>query len=269
MLRGMRRPSRLPALSGSTAIWVVVLLLAAVAALGIDLSLQTLARANRPPGIVRDYFNATEAFGNGFGVAMILLAVFVLDRARRVQTLRLITASLGAGIAADVIKMTIARTRPNATDIEGLVASGASAIDTFVGFMPLASLGSGGQSFPSAHTATALGLAVALAYCYPAGARLFYCFAAGVAIQRVAVGAHYLSDVLAGAAVGIVWGYAACSSGAIATRFDRLEAWWSNRFGWPLPADHRLTEIDEVDETADVIALPTKTADPTPLRRAA
>lgn len=260
-----------PAMSGAKAVWVVVLLLAAVAALQVDLSLQKMATSNRPPGFVRDYFNATEAFGNGFGVAMIVLAVVVLDRTRRVQLGRLLAASLGAGIAADVIKLTIARTRPKSTDIEGLLASGASAFDTFVGFMPLASMGSSGQSFPSAHTATAVGLAAALAYAYPRGAHLFYSFAAGVAIQRVCVGAHYLSDVLAGAAVGAVWGHAVCVSGAMARRFERLETWWSGRFGWPLPEEHPGLLVDEEgDELPDVVAMPQRTAvEPAPLRRAA
>lgn len=260
-----------PSLRGPKAILVAVLLLAAIAALGIDLSLQRLATATQPPGFVRDYFNATEAFGNGFGVAMIVLAVVVLDRTRRVQTGRLLVASLGAGIAADVIKLTIARTRPKATDIEGLLASGASALDTFVGFMPLVSMGSGGQSFPSAHTATAFGLAAVLAYAYPGGARLFYSFAVGVAIQRVGVGAHYLSDVLAGATVGIVWGHAVCYSGAMARRFDRLEIWWSGRFGWALPAGHPGLAVEEDhEEEADVVAMPQRpTAEPAPLRRAA
>lgn len=268
MLRKLRFTDALSAVGGANAVWVAALLIAAVAALRVDLPLQRLVTANRPPGIVRDYFNATEAFGNGFGVVMIVLAVAVLDATRRVQLGRFLAASLGAGVAADAIKMTIARSRPNATDIDGLLATGASAWDTFLGVLPLASLGSGGQSFPSAHTATAVGLAVVLAYAYPMGARLFYCFAAGVALQRVGVGAHYLSDVFAGAALGAVWGHAVCRVGAMARGFDRLEAWWSDRFGWALPADHPTLVLEE-EASADVVAMPRRTNRPAPLRRAA
>lgn len=207
----------------------------ACASLAVDLSVQQAATTHRPPGVVRDYFKATETFGNGFGAAMVVLAVIVLDRSRRVQTGRLLAASLGAGIVANVVKLMVARTRPHATDIESLLADGGRAWDTFVGVLPMGALGAAGQSFPSAHTATAFGLAAALAITYPKGRRLFYSFAAGVALQRICTGAHYLSDVLAGAAVGIAWGGAVCGFGPICRWFDRLEAWWADRFGWSRP----------------------------------
>jgi membrane-associated phospholipid phosphatase len=60
------------------------------------------------------------------------------------------------------------------------------------------------QSFPSAHTATAFGLALCLASLYPQGKGWFFTLASLVAMQRMVAGAHYLSDVLAGAAIGIV-----------------------------------------------------------------
>ncbi|MEN0111166.1 MAG: hypothetical protein AAF805_10635, partial [Planctomycetota bacterium] len=123
---------------------VAVLLAAAAAALAFDLPLQQVATSRRPPGVVRDYFKATEAFGNGFGVAMIVAAVVVLDPTRRVQTSRLLAASLGAGVLADAMKMTIARSRPNATPIEEILAAGGSSLDTFLGVMPLVTHGSGG-----------------------------------------------------------------------------------------------------------------------------
>lgn len=232
-------------------------------ALAIDLPLQRIADGGRPPGVVRDYFKATETFGNGWGVAMIVVTIVMLDRARRVQTSRLLTASLGAGIMADVVKLVVSRTRPH-----GVELAEATVFDTFAGWMPLASAGSVGQSFPSAHTATAAGLAVALTAAYPAGARLFACFAAGVAMQRIAVGAHFASDVIAGGALGSLWAYGCCYRSAMCRSFDRVEAWWAERFGWTTPPPKTAGAAEP-----DVLAMPQHAESPAaaegPLSRAA
>lgn len=238
-----------------------VALLVAIASLApflvaVDLPLQRAAQSLDTPGVVRDYFNATEAFGNGFGVAMIVLAVVVLDRTRRVQTGRLLIASLGAGLLADTIKLSVARLRPHSAGLDGLLAEGASGAETFVAAMPLTAGGSAMQSFPSAHTATAFGLAVVLTSFYPNGRRLFYAFAAGVAMQRVCVGAHFLSDVLVGIALGVAWGSACSGAGLLAGRFDAVEVWWNHRFGWPLPEGH--PSLAEASPEDGVLAMPTR-----------
>lgn len=246
---------------------VASLLVVAVGVMSFDLQIQSAATAQRPPGVVRDYFNASEAFGNGFGVVMILGAVLVLDQTKRIHAGRLFAASLGAGLAADVVKLLIARSRPKATDVESLLASGASAWETFQGFAPFGMLGNGVQSFPSAHTATAVGLAVALATAYPLGQRLFYCFAAGVALQRVCVGAHFPSDVFAGAALGATWGHACCVAGPIANWFDRFEVWWAERFGWDPPM--HLQADTEIEEEPVLLSVPTRKPIAVSTRRAA
>ena len=61
------------------------------------------------------------------------------------------------------------------------------------------------QSFPSGHTATAVGLAVALACAYPRGRWFFAGMALLAACQRVGDGHHFLSDTLAGASVAFLW----------------------------------------------------------------
>jgi undecaprenyl-diphosphatase len=63
-------------------------------------------------------------------------------------------------------------------------------------------------SFPSGHTITAFAVMVALGTFYPAMLPgLFFC-AASVALSRIMLGMHFLSDVLAGAAIGGLLGYA-------------------------------------------------------------
>ncbi|MGO9230230.1 MAG: phosphatase PAP2 family protein [Bryobacteraceae bacterium] len=57
-------------------------------------------------------------------------------------------------------------------------------------------------SFPSGHTITAFAVSISLAAYYPElGVGLLFC-AASVAASRILLGMHFLSDVLAGAAIG-------------------------------------------------------------------
>src|SRR5579862_1170649 len=63
-------------------------------------------------------------------------------------------------------------------------------------------------SFPSGHTITAFAVTIALGAFYPAMLPgLFFC-AVSVALSRIMLGMHYLSDVIAGAAIGGLLGYA-------------------------------------------------------------
>jgi len=62
-------------------------------------------------------------------------------------------------------------------------------------------------SFPSGHTITAFAVTVALGAFYPAMLPgLFFC-AVSVALSRIMLGMHFLSDVVAGAAIGGLLGY--------------------------------------------------------------
>ena len=63
-------------------------------------------------------------------------------------------------------------------------------------------------SFPSGHTITAFAVSIALSRFYPEMAMgLLFC-AVSIAASRIITGMHFLSDVLAGAAIGSVVAYA-------------------------------------------------------------
>ena len=64
-------------------------------------------------------------------------------------------------------------------------------------------------SFPSGHTITAFAVTVPLAMFYPDLLIGLLVCAASVAISRIILGMHFLSDVLAGTAIGSALGYAA------------------------------------------------------------
>ncbi len=61
-------------------------------------------------------------------------------------------------------------------------------------------------SFPSGHSITAFAVAIALGACYPAIQLPLLLVAISIALSRIVLGMHYLSDVIAGASLGSALG---------------------------------------------------------------
>lgn len=203
----------------------VALLAAAAAALWIDVPVVTQLLEWKKNQKVTDYLgylDMFEPFGHGLGLVLVLIAVHQLDPGRRWAIPRVLTCALAGGGLADLVKMLIVRLRPNdlADGFCGPVW------DTFGSWLPMLTSQSGSQSFPSAHMATAVGFSVGLIWLYPNGRVLFTALAALVGCQRIASGAHYPSDVLAGAAVGCVAAAFLLYVGRLPGWFDRLESRW-------------------------------------------
>ncbi|MGB0664914.1 MAG: phosphatase PAP2 family protein [Pontibacterium sp.] len=59
-------------------------------------------------------------------------------------------------------------------------------------------------SFPSGHSAAAFVFATTLSHYYPSGAPLFYGLASMIGLSRVLLGVHFPSDIVAGAALGML-----------------------------------------------------------------
>ena len=162
----------------------------------------------------------SEVFGDGCGVLFFFAAVWLLDPARRRCLPRLIACAYGSGLAVNVVKLFIARARP----FYWLEQGGAKGLPSFGEWFPLGSNGTAWQSFPSGHTATAVGLALGLSALYPRGRVLFLSLAALVGCQRVVNDMHYASDVLAAAIVAFWATTAMFRSRTIAGWFERFEA---------------------------------------------
>ena len=200
-------------------LWVAAAALCALAAAAVfvDLPLANSIHEHGLPEPLRRPVRLAEMFGWGGSVALLIFTAAILDRRGWRIVPRLALGALGAGLLADGVKFLIARLRPAAADLTGNVQ------DTFVAWLPLVTGHSMGrpyghalQSFPSAHAATAAGLAVGLAALYPRGRWLFVAFAVLACVQRIDAQAHFASDVLAGAAL-------ACLVGALLA---------SARFAW-------------------------------------
>ena len=173
-----------------------VFLLAGIAFLPLDIQIASFFNDNRGPGMLSEFLEICEVFGHGIGATLILIGVVVLDRPKLRIVPWLVTGSLGSGFVANLVKLLVHRARPR--DFDLAVGS------VWQTFSHAQATGGGMQSIPSAHTATATGLAIVLASLYPQGRWYFWSLAILVGVQRIATRAHFPSDVCAGAAVGCI-----------------------------------------------------------------
>jgi membrane-associated phospholipid phosphatase len=184
--------------------------LLSAAALFVDMAIAGWIKRGGLPGDLRRLIMLAEVFAWGGSVALIILTAAVLDRRSwRVVVPSLAVHAFAAGLIATSMKLLVARMRPAIATLEAGMSS------TFVDLLPLAgkwpheqAYGYGFQGFPSGHSATAVGLAIGLSRLYPHGRWLFVLLAVLACAQRMQAQAHFLSDVLAGAAVGCLVGAA-------------------------------------------------------------
>jgi membrane-associated phospholipid phosphatase len=125
----------------------------------------------------------------------LMLAVALLRRDARLgeAAIRLVAAVLIATALKMGVERAVARTRPNAV-LDG---------------RPYARKRGGSrkralQAFPSGHTADAVAAARALARAYPGLAQPIWGAAALIALVQLPAGAHYPSDLAAGALIGLL-----------------------------------------------------------------
>lgn len=221
-LSELRATSAQPIKGKLYAVAALLMLLAALA-LWVDVPIAYAIKTHRMSGEARHLLRLAEVFAWGGSVGYIILAAAVLDpRGWRIVP-RLVIGAFGSGAVANGLKLLIARSRPIAADLQ------ASALDSFGAWLPMwdtsleATYNRQAQSFPSGHAATAAGLAVALAVLYPRGRWLFVGFAMLAALQRVEVQAHFLSDVLAGAALGCALSAACNGNWALGRWLSKLD----------------------------------------------
>lgn len=185
---------------------VLALLAAAVLLAPYDVVISKAMQAGFLPGDLHKIFHLSEIFAHGFGVLLILIGIYVLFPEKRKYIPRVAMLAAFSGLTAQFIKLFIVRQRPGE-----FVGQWEKATSTWSGLIepinPLKEIALNTdntfQSFPSGHTATAVGLAVGLIYVFPRGKYLFTGLAILASMQRIVGNAHWTSDVLAGAAVGL------------------------------------------------------------------
>ncbi len=171
----------------------------------VDFQVTSFLRADGLPGDIRKLITLSEAFSHGYGVAVILLGIFLIDHTSRARFPQLLCCVWIPGLLVNVIKLLVARHRPYVFDQAGFPAT---IWETFAGWLPGFGFDmdrlsdSTIQSFPSGHTTQAVAFAIGLSWLYPKGRWLFAALAILAAVQRLESRSHFLSDTLAGAALG-------------------------------------------------------------------
>lgn len=134
-----------------------------------------------------------QTFGLETGAASVAGLYLLGDDYDRTTAKTAATAAASAALTVEALNLLTGRQRPR----EG------SGRGDFRG--PF----SGGQSFPSGHTAIAFSLATVYGQRYPKHEWAFDALAVGVAVARMREDEHYLSDVFVGALMGTHFGHRA------------------------------------------------------------
>lgn len=147
----------------------------------------------------RDFYTLTKplwlacryVFGHVLGALGLCLAVIILQPARWRMVAAAWVIVAGTALLANVAQGAIGRLRPNQAE-------------THLAFtQPFTELLTKERvSFPSGEAATAFALACVLSHLLPRWKAAFYAAATLTAVARLVNGAHYVSDVAAGALLG-------------------------------------------------------------------
>ncbi len=163
-----------------------------------------------PPDMVR-LFSKITVLGNstaylilsGIGSPLLYIASksqksrhrgAILQKAAAISLFFFVSIAV-SGLLVDILKVTFSRYRPAALFKEGKYGFD---FFRFAHFRWLY------LSFPSGHSDTIFALATALSLVIRRFSAVYFLLALGVAISRVIVGAHFVSDVWAGGYLGIV-----------------------------------------------------------------
>jgi undecaprenyl-diphosphatase len=157
---------------------------------------RVMTRVNgwRPPRWFRVWMLCATRGGDGWLWCPMALVLIVFGGIHGVHATVAGAIAAGAGVACFIaLKRAIRRPRPCA------IAS-----HCWAELLPPDQF-----SFPSGHSITAFAMAICLGLFYPSLlAGLLFC-AVSIALSRVVLGMHYLSDVIVGSTIGAILGYAA------------------------------------------------------------
>lgn len=154
-------------------------------------------------------------YGGRTWVLLGVVALLVLVHPRRWRAAAFVfTSCLVGAVICTVLKWAVGRTRPvadMAIDVRPFD------FDFFRGGLP-GLFEQRNLCFPSGHATQVFALAACLALLYPRGRHAWFALALVVSLQRVAELAHYPSDVVGGALIGML-GFVA------AAKLFRVDAW--------------------------------------------
>jgi len=216
----VERPLRARA-AAAVAAWGAALLVASVLDRAAYEALSVTDDHSRRMLESADWYRVLRVMGSMWLWGPVAAVFMMVDRARIREGARmsggwtrrgvmLLTCALLSGGAAELLKALVGRLRPENSG----------------GWYAFMSLGErlewnwSDLGMPSSHAAVAFGAAMALSFTHRAAAPLLFLGAAGCGLTRVVMEQHYLSDVVAGAAVAYavslaVWRVDARNNGGV------------------------------------------------------
>ncbi|KAA5545145.1 phosphatase PAP2 family protein [Roseiconus nitratireducens] len=221
-------PAFKPIKSGSfplaALLWTAGLLLLSVPMVTlIDIPVARWFATDPFPREINNALELTRVFSHGSGIFVILVGIFLMAPHRRWHLPKLATLAIGAGAVATLAKMFVLRPRPTGLNLN--VASHDSAwLWAFDWTLSqVATFDASTRAFPSGNMATAIALTVGLWTVLPRGRWLFAAICLGTMVQRLACSAHFPSDILGGAAFGLLWAYVCVHPKLLGNLFDKMQ----------------------------------------------
>jgi membrane-associated phospholipid phosphatase len=174
-------------------LWIVAAIVAFLAASAIDS--WAFHHLQKPNVYDVDWGRALRSVGYWPLWIALSLALWLVDRRRgqgRWRAAMIASSVTAAGLLGELLKLVIRRERPGT--LNGVYA-----------FRPWSDhpFSTRNLGMPSSHALIAFSGAAAMSALFPEATGVWYALAIGCGVTRVLAGAHFVSDVVAGAAIGI------------------------------------------------------------------
>ncbi len=181
-------------------VWVVGIIAIAISMLWIDVPLAQWIHAHEtaPMKMLGQWLEEIGKSHWVLGYCALMIAISWRSmRARAWDHMRLFASVAASGIIANIIKVVVCRPRPPLLLISNITAWDWFAFRTDFLW----------NSFPSGHATTGLAIAVSASLAWPRYRVAFWTVGIAIALGRLMVDVHYLSDVIAGSLLGAAISY--------------------------------------------------------------
>lgn len=175
------------------------------------------------PRWVLQILEMTAFYGTAGGLAVIVVLLGFILRRGRWTIPRLASLAAGGGAVATIAKLFVLRPRPNSVPINSSAYEYAWVWSLDPTLSRVASFEPAMRAFPSATLAMATALTVGLWAVVPRLRWIGLVCCLGTMLQRLQCNAHFASDLLGSAGIGLWWAYICFHPKLMGGLFDRFE----------------------------------------------